>query len=164
MKINGRSMGDQPNEVPVVLPRPEVFNEEIEDWENGDLSFICKAVTSFDQLAELLPEPQPPVAIGKGNEKVYNKKDPGYKAQMHQYNLKQLAYIVIESLRDADLEWDTVELENPQTWLNYVNDFKSAGLNMIEINKICQGCMEANALDEEKLDKARKLFQRGRVG
>ena len=67
------------------------MEEEDQDFVNADLSFVCKAVIDFTEMAELMPEPQPPAALGKGGETVYNKRDKGYIAQMNQYNLRQLA-------------------------------------------------------------------------
>lgn len=163
MKIGGREISNEPNRVPLVLPRPEIWDEESGEFVNNDIRLWAQAVTDFDTLEKMLPEPLPPVAIGKGGEKVYNHKDPGYKAQLMTYNMRRLAYIIIHSLGPSHITWDTVDLEDPTTWLNYVEDFKNAGLNMIEINLVCKACMEANALDEEKLDKARQLFLRGRV-
>jgi hypothetical protein len=40
-------------------------------------------------------------------------------------------------------------------------DFKAAGFSTIEINRIIGAVMEANALDEAKLEKARAGFLRG---
>lgn len=161
MKIAGREVSG-PNIVYLVLPRTPEIDEDGNEI-SRDIIIKAEAVSDLSVMDDLLQEPKPPAAMGKGGETVYNYKDTTYKQQMLQYNLKKLAYIVIKSLEPSEIEWDEVDLEDPNTWLRYVDEFKAAGLSQIEINKIGQAVMEANALDEAKLDKARADFLRGRA-
>ena len=160
MKIRGRDVSG-PNVVTLVLPRTPEYMEDGSEI-NNDIIIEARAVEDLSVLEDLLPEPQPPVVMVK-NDKVYNFKDTAYKQQMLQYNLKKIAYIVVKSLELNEIEWDEVDLENPNTWLRYVDEFKKAGFSQVEINKIGNAAMEANALDEAKLDKARADFLRGRA-
>lgn len=152
MKINGIEVS-RPNRVTLVLPR--------EDGE--DIVIIAQAVTDLDRLEELCPAPQPPVSIGKGGEKVQNFADSGYKAQLFQNNLRRLAYLVLKSLEPSDIEWETVDMDDPGTWVGYVEELKAAGFSQVEINLIGKAAMQANALDEDKLEAARQVFLRGRA-
>jgi len=161
MKIAGRDVSG-PNVVYLVLPRNPEIDEEGNEHDR-DIVIKAQAVQDLSTLDTLLPEPKPPAAMGKGGEKVFNYKDTTYKQQTLQYNLKKIAYIVIKSLEPSEIEWDGVDLEDPSTWLRYVDEFKEAGFSQIEINKIGAAALEANALDEAKLDKARADFLRGRA-
>lgn len=152
MKIRGREIQGV-NKVTLVLPRED----------DEDIVLVAKAIQELDQVDEFLIAPKPPVALGKGGEKVYNHKDPGYVQQLFDYNAKRMAWIVLHSLRDNDIEWDTVDLSNPSTWCNYVDELKAAGFSSIEINHIGNAVAEANALDEAKLDAAREVFLRGQA-
>ena len=152
MKIRGREIQGV-NKVTLVLPRED----------DEDIVFIAVAIQDLDSIDEFLVMPKPPVALGKGGDKVYNHKDPGYIAQLMDYNTKRMAWIVLESLRDNDIEWDTVDMLNPSTWANYVDELKAAGFSSIEINHIGNAVVAANALDEQKLDAAREVFLRGQA-
>jgi len=74
---------------------------------------------------------------------------------------RRIAYIVVHSLRPSEIEWDTVQLDNPSTWGNWETELKNAGLSEIECSRVLGLVLEANCLDEAKLRKARELFLRG---
>ena len=152
MKIRGREITGV-NKVTLVLPR--------EDGE--DVVLIAKAIQDLDAIDEFLQTPKPPAALGPGNETTYNHKDPGYLAAILQYNTKRMAWIVLESLRENEIEWDTVDIKDPGTWTNYVDELKSAGFSSVEINHIGNAVVDANALDEEKLNAAREVFLHGQA-
>lgn len=148
MKIGGIEIKG-PNEVLLVLPR-----------EGGDLVLRARAVLDMDEFETLCPEPKPPGKQTKSGME-YLTNDPGYKQQMENHNSRQLAYLVIKSLEPSEIEWDEVDIEKPQTWDRWQDDFKQAGLSNIEANRIMQIVMEANSLDESKLDAARQIFLHG---
>jgi len=148
MKIGGVEVKG-PNEVLLVLPRGE-----------EDIVIRARAVMDMDAFEELCPEPKPPVLRTKAGVEP-NVDDPGFKQQMANYNEKRLAYIVVKSLEPSEIEWDLVDPESPQTLDKWQEDFQAAGLSTVEINRILQTVMEANALDESKIEAARQVFLRG---
>ena len=152
MKIRGREIHGV-NKVTLVLPR--------EDAE--DIVFIAKAIPDISVLDEFLVMPTPPVTLGKGNEKTYNHNDSGYIAQVLEYNTKRMAWIVLESLRDNEIEWDKVDMKDPSTWVHYTEEMKDAGFSVIEISLIGDAVVAANSLDEDKLNAAREVFLAGQV-
>jgi hypothetical protein len=152
MKINGREIKG-PNRVTLVLPR-----------EGGeDIVIIAEAVIDMNGCDKYLKMPEPPVVL-KPSGKEQNFSDPGFVQQLEQYNIKKMAWIMLMSLAPSNIEWDTVDMENPSTWANYNQELKDAGFSEIEINRIGNACMEANALDEAKLEAARQSFLRGQAG
>lgn len=152
MKIAGREVAGK-NRVSVVLPR-----------EGGDpIAFIAEAVSDLNRLDEYISLPEPPVVQKKGGVIEKNHDDQGYKEQLGQYNAKRMAWLILESLKPSQIEWDTVNEDDPGTWKNYMKDLQGAGFSDVEINLIVSAVLEANALDENKLNAAREVFLRGQA-
>jgi hypothetical protein len=152
MKIRGREISG-PNRVTLVLPR--------EDGE--DIPIIAQAVIDMTEIDKYVDTPKPPAVQKAGGVIEYNWKEPGYLDQLAQYNIRKMAWIVLKSLEPSEIEWETVEMENPSTWVNYQKELREAGFSEIEVNRICNICMQANALDEAKLEAARQSFLRGQA-
>ena len=148
MKIGGVEIKG-PHEELLILPRPD-----------ENIIIRAKAVMDMDVFDKLCPEPKPPGKRTKDGW-VPNTDDPSYKQTLADYNSKRLGYLIIQSLIPSEIEWDTVSLDNPSTWNNYTADLRKGGLSNIEINRIIVCVMQANALDEKKLEEARKVFLLG---
>lgn len=150
MKIAGQEVS-APNEDILVIPRGT----------GADIVFTGRAIKSFDTFNALCKQPEPPSLLTRsGKEK--DIKDTGYLQQVDQFATRKLAWMLIETLKPTDIEWDTVEEENPNTWENWVTDFQESGLTAVEQQKIMNFVMEVNSLNQAKLDKARADFLRGR--
>jgi hypothetical protein len=150
MKMNGMKL-ECPNEVILVLPR-----------QDGDLVFKAKAVTDYDEFDLLCPEPQAQVRTVKGGKKQVMATEPEYLRAINEHNQKRMCWIFFKSLQATqDLEWETVNITDPNTWTNYVDELKASGFSAVEINRINTAVLQANCLDEEKLESARKAFLAG---
>ena len=55
---------------------------------------------------------------------------------MAEYQKRRMAYIVVHSLEPSQIEWDTVQLDNPSTWANWETDLKNGGLSQMECNRV----------------------------
>lgn len=153
MKIAGRVVKGK-NRVTKVFPRGD----------SEPIVIIAEAVSDISRVNDYLKIPEPPVIVKAGEPApVKNFKDPGYQEQMINYNARQMAWVVLESLKPSDIEWETVDMEDPSTWLNYKVEMENAGFSAIEINHIGNAVLEANALDEEKLEAARQVFLLGQA-
>jgi hypothetical protein len=97
----------------------------------------------------------------KGNRKVADTEDKGYQTDVESHANKREAYIVVRSLEPSQIEWDTVKLDEPSTWLNWEEDLKKSKFSIIEIRRVHRLVLEANCLDEAKLEEARKSFLLG---
>ena len=148
MKIGGREINSSCI-LTLVLPR-----------EDGDIILKAEALQDFDEFDAMCPAPLAPKVLTK-NGPEDNLKDKSYREMMNHYNISRLAYIVIRSLEINDIEWDTVDIEERNTWLNYVEDFRGAGFSAIETGRIINLALEANSLDEAKVEQAREDFLRG---
>ena len=78
-----------------------------------------------------------------------------------EYQKRRMAYIVVNSLVPSQIEWDTVQLDNPSTWANWEKDLKDNGFSQMACNRVLALVLEANCLDEAKLQKAREVFLQG---
>jgi len=148
MKVGGIEVVPAPEEV-LVLPR-------------GDerLVFKAKPVKDWDRFNKLVPEVIIPVGYVKGEKKqLTNDKD--YISQRSRRNDLMTAYMMLESLKPSNIEWDSVIDDEPGTWLKYEDDLRNAGLSNVEINLVISLVFEANQLDEKKLKAARDSFLRG---
>jgi len=150
MKIAGVEIKG-PHEELIVLPRGE-----------QQIPIRARAVLDMDTFEKLCPEPKPPGKRTKSGW-IPNIDDPGYKTILSNYQAQRLAYMIIKSLEPSQIEWDTVVMDNPSTWINYLEDLKNGGLSNIEINRIISCVMQANSLDEQKLEEARKIFLLGQA-
>jgi hypothetical protein len=133
----------------LVLPRAET-----------PIVFRAKAPKDMVEFNDLCPQPKPPGKLTKDGF-IPNLNDPTYQQITSEWSRKRLGYMVIKSLAPSEIEWDTVDLANPATWGNWEADLKNAGLSQIECNRVTGLVLEANCLDEAKLDKAREVFLAG---
>jgi hypothetical protein len=148
MKIAGRKI-EGPNVETLVIPRGE----------DEPIVFKAQAVLDYDPIEKLLPLPAPPVKIMRGGKKVKDTEAQSYKEAQQTYAERRLAWIILQSLAATpELEWETVDMDNPETWPNFEDELRAAGFSAVEINRIIQVCMQANCLDESKLEQARKDF------
>lgn len=151
MKIGGIDPKTLSTEVILVLPRVE-----------KNLVFRARGLRDMGEFEAKCPQPKPPGKLTKDGW-VANDTDPTYQQVQTEYGKKRLGFIVIHSLEPSEIAWDTVKLEDPRTWSNWEEDLKNGGLSQIESNRVLALVMEANALDEAKLQKARESFLRGQA-
>jgi hypothetical protein len=145
----GNAILSGPNEEILVLPRPE-----------GEIVFRARAVVSMDEFEALVPIPKAPGVLTKDG-MVPQLDDETYLQKMDRYNTQRFAYICVKSLIPSDIEWEEVTLDNPKTWTKWEKELSDAGLSDVEVNRVARCVMQANALDEGKLQEARELFLRG---
>ena len=150
MKYKGKKV-EGPNEEVVVIPR----GNDVEDF-----IFICRAVPDYDDFDQLVKEPKPRSIVRAGETKSSPLLDePEYKEKLKKYELQRLSWLIIQSLKATeDLEWDTIDFNNPETWDNYDEELRASGFSSIEVGRIIRGVMIANSLDQRKVDEARQHF------
>jgi hypothetical protein len=134
----------------IVLPRGD----------SDPLVLKAQAVLDYSPFEKLCPLPRPPAVMRAGGVKSYNVEDPRYVQAITDHSARRSAWIVLTSLRlgTPELEWETVDYGNPNTWINYVDELRASGFSEVEIIRIVRGAMIANALDDQKLEEARKAF------
>jgi len=149
MKIGGVDPTTLCNEVILVLPRGKT-----------EIVFRAKGLPNMDAFDALCPAPKPPGKFTKDGW-IPNFTDPTYQQIMTEWAKKRLGYTVIKSLAPSEIEWDTTDENNPTTWTNWEGDLKNGGLTQVECNRVLGLVLEANSLDEAKVQKAREVFLLG---
>ena len=149
MKIAGIDPKSLCNEVLLVLPRGE-----------SELVFRAKGLPNMDEFEALCPKPNPPGKMTRDGW-VPMPEDPTYQQLISAWGQTRLGYMIVKSLEPSQIEWDTVNLSDPQTWKNWSTDLRSGGLSDIECQRVMNLVLEANCLDEAKLKKAREVFLAG---
>ncbi len=150
MKLRGKKLSNTNLEI-CIIPRG-----------NGeDIVFKCQAVIDMDDFDKLCPEPKIPIRRVR-DQKIEDVEDPLYKGLSALHAEKRINYLILKSLEATeDLEWETVNMSDSETWKNYQKELKDSGFSMIEINRIVQSVMIANCLSESRLEEARKAFLAG---
>jgi len=149
MRIAGKKLSE-PNIEILIIPR---------GGDNEDIIFKAKAVLDMDTFDKAYPTPSAPMKIVKGGKKVEDVDSPMFKKKVSDHNRRRIGYLIIKSLEATEgLEWETVDLNNPETWENYEKELRDGGFSNIEIMRIIQCVMRANCLDESRLDEARDRF------
>lgn len=176
MKLAGKS-NSAPNTVVTVIPRPSQkiprrdsagvhLKDErgnlLYDEVSGDLVFKACGVLDWEPLDKILPEPIPPTKVIPGQGSAPMLEDPDYKESMHRYYVARQHWLILQSLKATpDLEWTTVLEGDSGTWGNYRKELKDFGLLPVEINRIIASTWQANSLNDELLEAARKRFLAG---
>lgn len=149
MKLNGTKI-EGPNVEILVLPRGDG---------RPDLVLKARAVLSYKEFDALCPRPTPPMVMLPGGEKRADFDDATYKSLVGSYAEKRHAWMIYKSLEATEgLEWEQMDLGNPNTWLKLEDELEDSGFNYVEIMRIRQLAMTANCLNDERLEEARKSF------
>jgi hypothetical protein len=148
MKIQGKTING-PNVEYVIIPRGE----------DDQIVFHAQGVLGMEDFYNLVPEPVAPKIWHGDGQITSDYKDEKYKMKLVEFGLRRSQYIILKSLSATPgLEWDTVDLNNPETWGNLDKELKDSGFSDFEINRIKNGCYNANGLNEERMEEARKRF------
>jgi hypothetical protein len=128
----------------------------------GNLVFKAKPVTDYKAFEALCPEPKPPVVMLPGGDSRADVNDKSYKFALERHVQRRVDWMILESLSaTAELEWETVDRSNPETWGNYVRELETSGLPNADINRIVNAVMDANGLNQKKVEEATKSFLAG---
>jgi len=152
MKYKGNKLEGAAEEI-VVIPR-----------QNGDIVFTIRAILDYDECDKLDPRPIPPTRILPGNRQQLNVDDTKYKEALDKWATNRTLYMVIKSLEATkDLEWEQVEISNPETWKFVDEEFKEAGFTAAESAYLIRKVMEVNGLNENKIKDATESFLAGQA-
>ena len=145
----GNIIVDGPAEEVLVLPRLQ-----------GDIVIRTRAVTDMKPFEAMCPEPTAPKKLVKGGFEI-DYENTNYVAASTRHGELRFAYICVKSLEPSDIEWSRVNMDSPNSWLEWPKELQEAGLSNVEVNRIMLAVMAANSLDEHKLKQARDSFVRG---
>ena len=152
MKIHGKTY-DEPRVETVVIPR-----------NGGDIIFKAKAILDYEPFEALCPGPMAPMVMRKGGEQFRDVEDAKFKTKVNEWAHNRTNWMIIESLKATDgLEWETVDPKNPTTWDNYIVELTKANFSNAEINRIVECVIDANGLNQKRIDEATERFLAGQA-
>lgn len=153
MKLGGKKI-EGPNVETIVIPRTDG---------RSDIVFKAQAVLDYAEFDRLCPRPTPPIKMLRGGERQADYEDEAYKKRLNEYGLKRMAWMSLKSLEATEgLEWETVDLGNPNTWLKFEDELTDSGFSDPELQRIRNGVFTANCLNENLVELARQSFFTGR--
>ena len=125
-----------------------------------EIIFQAECVTDYTQFDALVKKIEPPMRINKGETIARpNFESPDYKKSIEDYASKQTSWMILKSLEATEgLTWETIDMSNPSTWNNFEKELKAANFNDYQIIQIIKGVIQANGLDDTKVEAARKSF------
>lgn len=147
MKLKGKKINTVNFEY-VVIPRPD-----------GNIVFKASAVLNNDEFERICKEPEPPKITRPGQSPVPDFEDEDYKKALAEHSQRFNDWTILKSLSATEsLEWESVKMDDPETWKNFKKELSDSGFSMVEVGKIIKAVWVANSLDERKLEEARKSF------
>ena len=147
MKMHGKTV-QVPIEEVIVIPR-----------DSGNLVFKARPVIDWDPHASLDPQPEPPVIQRPNQPAQKNVEAPKYKKEFAAWASRRWNWMILDSLSITEgLEFETVQMDKPETWENWRKEMLDAGLVPNEIERIEAKVLEACRLDQTKIDAATAAF------
>ena len=154
MKING---------ITVTTPKPSVL---VLPHNGRDLIIKARYVTNqeLDELDKILPEPKPPTkqvvdSNGKLGPAIPDLTNEKYQEQLTKYHSQRMAWVYIKSLEATEnMEWDTVNINDPETWENWHTDLERSGLPASYTIHISRLVTDTQGWNSERIDEATQNF------
>ena len=149
MRINGKTIPEMP---PVVIPI--VRGDEV--------TFMKAQAVDMNDFDKRFPVPTPPMVQRPGQEPISDPTSPQFLKKVTEYSRQRIDYMLVKSFEATEgLTWETIDDNDPSTFSNFEKELQDAGLLFAEIIRIRNAVLEANALDDEKVEAARKSFLAG---
>lgn len=146
MKINGEKISK--NREYIVIPRPD-----------GRVVFTAVPVSDMGEFDVMVPEPVAKTIRRPGKPAYKDVESQEYKDALANHNRLRVSWIILKSLEATEgLEWETVKMDDPSTWNNFESEMEESGLTRPEIQRVINGVMSANGLNQEKIDQAMEDF------
>jgi hypothetical protein len=123
--------------------------------DNEQIDFLCGAILSYDEFEKICPVPKAPLITNLKTGGISSDvSDKRYQARLDEWSEMRVAWMIITSLASSeDIEWDTVDKNNPSTWMNYRSELAEF-LTETEIGRLVNGCVEANSPTQKRRDEA----------
>ena len=153
MKVNGKVISGA-RVTTLVLPYGEA-----DDF----IVFKFRALTAKDNFEKVMPRPKPPKHIKPGGAEFIDYDDDRYKKSIDAWADNKINWEFLRSISATEgLEWETVKMDEYQTWANWRTEMEE-NFGMVDFGRIFGGFLEANSLNEEKLEEARSRFLASQV-
>lgn len=117
-------------------------------------------VDTYEAFNKYFREPEPPLVTFPGKGKVPDFNDINYRDALSNYRSMRSHYIILRTLREANIEWEKVNPEEPTTW-EHLNTELAEWLLPGEISYLSDRIANVNALNDVMLEESRRRFLAG---
>jgi len=149
MKIQGMTI-DGPAIETVVIPRGD-----------KEIVFKAQAILDYEDFYKMCPVPEAPEVLKPGGETYRNVEDKTFKEAVTVWASRKTDWMIIKSLAATDaLEWDTVVMEDPETWGNWKEELAQVFTDG-EIATLINTVFDVCGLNQKKIEEATKRFLAG---
>jgi hypothetical protein len=150
MKFKGEQLQNN-----FVAERVLRFNNELA------VTFKVRALTSEEskEADDLYDLPEPPTITLKGGKKMKDRNDPDYLKAVTEMGERKFNYFLIKGLTATeDLEFEDVDVEDPDTYDMLDEEFKKAGITSVMKLKLIEAALEANQISDAAIKAAEQDF------
>jgi len=153
MKINGKKL-DGPNYDILAFPRV-----------GGDIIIKIQCVLDYTPFTDMIELPiAPKIQLRGQKDWKPNVEDPKYNEAIGKYSELKTHWMVLKSLEiNDDLEWETVDMADTETWGNYVKELEESGFADMHIAKIINSVASINGLNDDMMEAAKERFLAGEL-
>ena len=134
-------------------------------FERGEEKYVftINAVLDYTEFDKLCPTPSPPKVTKPGGVALANPESPIFLEKLTKYSIVKTSWLILKALEQTEgLEWDDVNMEDPDTWDKYKDELMGSGLTEGEVAHLINQIYLVNSLDESKMNEARDRFIRGK--
>lgn len=151
MKLGGKVLNSLNIET-LVIPRGD----------GDDLVFKFQAVLDYNEFDEKYPIPEPLIRTYPGGRTEKDTESNEYKERLNTWAEKKAHWMFLKSISATpDLVWETIDMANSDTWVNYMTELQTAGFTPPEIARMVITATSACGLNQDKIDEATKRFLAG---
>ena len=144
------------------IAAPEPVHVVITRGGGDPLVFQCGTVVDYEEFFDKNPRPLPPTVLVPGGGQSVNEDDSSYLEKRQKWAGQKTSWMILKSLEATEwLSWDTIDMDNPETWESYEDEMKAALFSEHDIVRVIGGIMDANGLSQEMIDKAMESFLAG---
>ena len=147
MKLKGQNV-ETPYIDYVVFPR-----------QDEDIIFTIQAVLNYDEFDAICPRPKPPVIVSRKKGKIQDVEAAPFLDALNEWVTRKANWTYLKSLQATEeLEWDSIDMADPDTWENIEDELTEACFTAAERLRLIQSINVVNGLDETKIEEARERF------
>ena len=126
---------------------------------DGNIVFTVEAILNYDDFKKYCPNPVPPIRQYPDGRQVQDTKDENYLRDVESISSKRMAWTILKSIASTPgLEFSSIKMDEPNTWLKWEDEFREAGFTNTEIMYLATKIYEINGMSAKAMEEARESF------
>lgn len=124
-----------------------------------DLVFKLVAVSDYEDFEKVCKTPEAPWITKRGEEEaVRSLDDPEYTKAMEDWAGKKYSWMCLKTLEPSEITWDSVDLSDSETYVNWTDDLLKAGFAEGEVIRLQREIATVNGLTAEAISETEADF------